>query len=269
MIPLNSIFSGFGKDTFSWKGVISHFLLILFIISLIIFFLFNIYLPKATNHGDTITVPDLVGMDYNKLREFFTQRNLRFEVVPDSGYSKEKPPLSVLKQYPLANSKVKEKRGIYLTLNATTPPIVKMPNLKDVSLKNAELALKSVGLLVGSITYKSDFTINLVLEQQIEPGVSVHKGDSIDLVLSNGYGQLIEMPMLTGMERDEAEFLINGNGFLLNPVSEMIAEGVAPNTVIKQNPLAGQLLVIGSKVDIWVTPGIYASDSTFKGLITE
>ena len=101
---------------------------------------FFIYLPSTTNHGETITVPDLKGMNYNQLDNFLTSRNLRYEVT-DSSFSGEFPPLAVLRQEPRAGSKVKENRKIYLWLNAENPPEVKMPRLIDGSVKNAQMVL--------------------------------------------------------------------------------------------------------------------------------
>src|SRR5699024_195337 len=45
---------------------------------------FYIYLPATTNHGETITVPDLKGMTYDQLEQFLTSRNLRYEVTDSS-----------------------------------------------------------------------------------------------------------------------------------------------------------------------------------------
>jgi len=82
---------------------------------------FYIYLPSTTNHKESITIPELVGMSFNDINEFVTQRNLRYEIVADSGYSEALAPLTILTQNPKAGSKVKENRKIYLSLNATVP----------------------------------------------------------------------------------------------------------------------------------------------------
>ena len=103
-----------------------------------------------------MTVPDLEGVNIDQIDKFLTERSLNYEVIPDSGYTEEFEPRAVLTQYPFAGSKVKESRKIFITLNATNPPEVKMPRLIDGSVKNAHLVLQSYGLELGEIQYVPD-----------------------------------------------------------------------------------------------------------------
>ena len=50
-----------------FKYVIKNLMIMIGGISSIIFFIFYIYFPIITNHGDTITVPNLIGMELNLL----------------------------------------------------------------------------------------------------------------------------------------------------------------------------------------------------------
>src|SRR5699024_912234 len=157
--------------------------------------------PKATNHGETITVPNLQGMAFAEMDEHLTKRSLRYE-VNDSTFTSEFPPLTVMKQYPKAGAQVKENRKSLLSLNATNPPLVKAPRLIDSSVKNAQLVLNSFGLELGEIEYKPDLAANAVLEQHykgkpIEEGTQIPKGSKIDLVVGDGKGeQTFETPNL-------------------------------------------------------------------------
>jgi beta-lactam-binding protein with PASTA domain len=220
---------------------------------------FYIYLPIITNHGESITVPDIVGLEYADLEEFLTDRNLKFEINADSDYTSEFPPLSVLKQYPEAGKKVKESRKIFVTLNAVNPPEVRMPNLVDGSLKNAEMLLESYGLIRGEIIYMPDPARNAVLKQlfegnPIEPGTLVPKGSKIDLQVGDGIGrQVFEMPDLKGMELEEAKILILGSGLVVGDVYNIDSDEELGGVVVSQNPQAGRLVRVGRIVDIWVS----------------
>ena len=99
------------------------------LIGSIVFFMFYIYFPFKTNHGDTITVPSLVGMSLEEIDEFLSDRDLRFEILEDSSYNSKYPPFTILQQNPSENEKVKENRKIYLTLNSSIPPKIRMPNI--------------------------------------------------------------------------------------------------------------------------------------------
>ena len=149
----------------SWLDLIKHLCFILVIGIILVLFFFYVYLPVSTNHGETLTVPDVRGVVIDDLDEFLNERNLRFEVTQDSGFSPDYPPLAVLKQLPMPNAKVKENRKIYVTLNAESPPLVRMPKLIGGSVKNAQLVLKTYDLKLGEIIYRPNLAMNYVLDQ--------------------------------------------------------------------------------------------------------
>lgn len=237
--------------------VLIHLAIIIAIGALIVLGFFYVYLPATTNHGETLTVPDLEGIAYENLDDFLTKRNLRYE-VNDSSYSAEFPPLTVLMQDPKPGSKVKENRKIYIGLNAQNPPNVKMPRLIDGSVKNAQMVLESYQLLLGEITYVPDLAQNAVLEQwyngkAIESGTSIPKGSKIDLVVGDGLGnQVFEVPNVIGMPVDEAKTLIIGSGLQVESVTNEVSEENTPGTVIRQTPPAGGDIRIGASIDLWV-----------------
>ena len=59
-----------------------------------------------------------------------------------------------------------KRRKIYLTTVAVTAPQVEMPNLVDLSLRQAENLLKTNNLQLGQVIYKSSKYNNAVLEQR-------------------------------------------------------------------------------------------------------
>lgn len=240
----------------SWLDVLKHVGLALGIGLLITLFFFYVYLPATTNHGESITVPDLVGMPLSELDEFVVDRDLRYE-VSDSSYSPEYPPLTVLHQFPKAGSEVKEKRKIFISLNSTTPPTTVMPNLVDKTVQNADLILKSFELKRGRITTKPDAFRN-VLEQYIgedlvEPGTRIPKGSVINLVIGDGHGiTQFEMPSLLGLPLEEAEVIIKGNSLNVGIVFNQDDNTPVNYVIVKQSPLEGNFVRVGSEVDLWL-----------------
>ncbi|GJM28821.1 MAG: hypothetical protein DHS20C17_14560 [Cyclobacteriaceae bacterium] len=227
------------------------------LVMLLIFFYY--FLPSYTNHGETITVPDLTGMTHDELEEYLTQRELRFEVEQDSGYNAELPALTVLKQYPLPGSNVKANRKLFVNLNKTTPRKVLMPNLIDGSVKSAQMVLESYGLELGNIEYRPDLAQNAVLEQRlgsnvIEPGDSIYQGSRVDLIVGDGLGnQMLEVPALFGMDFEDAEFTVIGSGLRLGSVLTAQPVDTLPvGAVTRQIPAAGESIRIGQDVDLWV-----------------
>jgi len=256
----------------SIKDVLVHLGLVIVLGLTILVVFFYVYLPGVTNHGETVTVPDLEGIHIDDIDDFLTKRNLRYEVVRDSAYTEDYEPLTILAQYPDAGSKVKESRKIFLTLNAINPPKVKMPDLVDGSVKNAQLVLESYGLERGNIKYIPDLAQNAVLEQrydgdEIEPGTYIPKGSQIDLVVGDGLGNtVLEVPDVKGMDLEEAEFIIVGSGLKIGSVliegTEMAGdearefiENADPGekyVVSRQNPLSERKVRMGEEIDIWL-----------------
>src|SRR5690348_6295692 len=107
-------FKKYNRNTLG--GVLLHLLLAFSFFMIIAVIYFFIYLPNLTNHGETITVPNIEGMGLSQLEEFLVTKDLRYE-VSDSSYSAEYPALTVLKQYPHAGAKVKEGRKIFISIN--------------------------------------------------------------------------------------------------------------------------------------------------------
>ena len=244
------------KEVF--KSFLPHLGIMLGITALFIIGVFYIYLPSYTNHGETITVPDLEGYDINEIEAFLESRNLRYEVTPDSGYTVEMEPFTVMKQCQKPGARVKESRKIFITLNAKKAPIISMPQLVGNPLRNAQELMFTYGLKTGDIKWIPDLAKNAVLEQRfrgrkIEPGTELPKGSVIDLIVGNGLGnQKLDMPEVLGMDEKEAEFLLGGYGLKINNINYIEVDSVPQGTILRQSPPAGSSSRVGDLVDIYV-----------------
>ena len=74
------------------------------------------------------------------------------------------------------------------TINAYLPKTVTMPDIVGYSMRQARAELSSIGLKTGKLIYQEDIATNNVLGQKyngrdIDPGVKIKSGSSIDLVL--------------------------------------------------------------------------------------
>lgn len=213
-----------------------------------------------TMHGETVTVPDLKGYTIEEVAEMMDQRGLRFEVV-DSVYDPKLKAGAVLEQEPKPESQVKLNRMLYLTINASNPPKVKMPDLIDVSLRQAVAILESSGLKVGNLTYVPDIAQNAVLAQEfkgkkLEPGELVAKGSAIDLVLGKESDEMVQIPNLLNLSLEDAFTALYAAS--LNPGSVIKDETVKDSTqarVYRQLPafFDGNLVNMGSSVDLFIT----------------
>jgi len=165
-------------------------LVIMLLMSVIIVFVASWLTRFITNHGQEYDLPDFTGMDDEQMKKYEKEENIYGYtfVINDSVFVPEKKGGVVLSQDPAAGSKVKKGRKIYLSIVALSMPNVEMPNLVDLSLRQAENMLKSNDLQLGQVIYKASKYPNAVLEQRykgrvVEAGTLVPYQSKITLIV--------------------------------------------------------------------------------------
>jgi beta-lactam-binding protein with PASTA domain len=244
-----------------FNKVLLYNVLIAIGILIVVLFAVQSGLRSYTRHGESIAVPDLRGMSLEKVKQTLLAKNLEFKIM-DSVYDVSKPPLAVVDQNPKANSKVKEGRTIYVSINATNAPTTELPDLVGrSSLKYAKMQLESYGLKVGEVIYRPDPHFNAVIGVEIKgrpvtKSTKVAKGTVVDLVLGNGLGgSKVSVPYLIGLRFDEAEAKMKG--LSLN-IGAIIASAEVTDTagaiVYKQVPAYGNSKTIrmGEPIDLFL-----------------
>lgn len=210
-------------------------------LTIVISVLVVLALKWYTHHGESVIVPSLVGLTPDQIDQMETVSDFEI-IILDSVYDTRMPGGSVLIQDPVPGSKVKRNRKVYLTTVAIMPEKVEMPDLVDLSLRQATATLETYGLKLGKITYVPDIAANAVLGQyhrnaNIKPGMELLKGSVIDLrVGQETGGGRYYLPFLIGKTRQEAHDLINKN--LLSVGTETFEDNADPETarVYSQNP---------------------------------
>lgn len=152
---------------------------------------FMYWLDFTTNHGEEITVPNLAKLTTEQAEEKLDELDLDFVVLDTVDFKKDFPKYSIVEQDPIAGSKVKKDRKIYLKVNSPGFTSVKMPDLIEKTLRQAEPTLKAVGLEIGTLSYVPYLGKDMVLKmklngKELKPGDKVMKSSKIDLVLGDG-----------------------------------------------------------------------------------
>jgi len=145
-------------------------------------------LDSYTRHGAEVVMPDFIGMDSQELLSKESVSKDYIIVISDYLYDRKLSRGTVLKQDPHVGEMVKKGRKVYLTVASDAPPKVVMPQLQDVSLRQAEIMLKAIGLVLGNVIFKPSLYENAVLEQLykgriIVAGTEISMGDTITLVV--------------------------------------------------------------------------------------
>lgn len=228
------------------------------VLTVLLFWLIFVFLDIFTRHGDTIPVPDFSGMAIEDLKKEETLDQFEF-VLLDSIFDPDRKKGSIVMQDPLPYAKVKEGRKIYITVVAKMPEQVGMPNLIDLSLRQALVTLESNELRVKQLVYVPHFAENAVLAQlyqgdTILAGTLIEKGAPISLIVGEGYGNPTSpVPFLIGRKMADAHSLIHKGTFNVGKEYFMDKEDTIYLRVYKQRPSweDNNRALHGENIDLW------------------
>lgn len=171
------------------KKFLKHFLISIGITAVLLWITFY-SLSWYTKHSDYIVVPDFRGQLVSDVMKADAFPDFKF-AVNDSIFDSEKPKGAILSQDPYAGSRVKHNRMIYLTIVSLIPEKTTMPDLKDLTLRQAQSMLESSGLKMGKLLFIRSFDEDAVQNQLymnrfIAAGTRIDKGSVIDLQVGMG-----------------------------------------------------------------------------------
>ena len=177
------------KQFYKKHPILSTLVLMLFA-SLFVVVISNSCIRFFTLHGKEYDIPNLQGLNSEQLENFKKDSNaFDFKIViNDSVFIPNKEGGTVLSQDPLPSNKAKNGRKIYLSIVAWNSPQIEMPNLVDLSFRQAENLLISNDLKLGQVIYKASKYPNAVLEQRyngriVEAGTMVPYQAKITLIV--------------------------------------------------------------------------------------
>lgn len=137
------------------------------------------WLDTYTRHNEAVVVPDVKGLGLDEAAEFFKNSNLRYNVI-DSVFSKDVRPGAIVELVPMAGSKVKEGRIVFVTVNALTSQMAMIPEVEDLSFRQAYAILRARGFEKIEIEYVPGDFKDLVLAVELR-GRALRKGEQVPL----------------------------------------------------------------------------------------
>ncbi len=239
--------------------------LIAVVLSLVIIWGIFKFLNVFTRHGEVYLVPNFSGQTLQELNQKGFNKYFDLMII-DSVYDVRHAPGSIVMQNPLPGARVKLGRHVYLTIVAKMPEMVQMPDLRNLSLRQALVLLEGKGLKVQDLQYVDYFAKNAVVDQllngePVETGTKIPKGTAIGLVVGKGnHPTPVPLPFLIGKKMKEAHTALYYSS--LNVGQEYFLDGqdTTHARVYKMEPAynSHSLLDMGTPVDLW-----YRSDENF------
>jgi serine/threonine-protein kinase len=226
-------------------------------IALLILALFGLIAWWVANNllGETVTVPNVVGMEFDEAQRELEDRGLEWEI--ERGPSR-RPVGIVFDQDPDAREEAREGDTVTLFVSEGRRQ-VEVPDLTGLTVDEAEDELKDSGLRLGDVNREpnDEFEEGQVFEQSPDPGAEVDARSEVDVTVSEG--ETVTVPDVIGEPQAEAIDEIEAAGLVADPTSEPnneFDEGI----VFAQDPGAGAEAERGDVVRITVSEGPEARD---------
>ena len=213
-----------------------------------------VVMPWVTRQGQEMEVPDVAEMEVAEAEKVLGKAGLRL-VLDGTQNDPDVPPGHIVSQMPQAYSLVKKGRQIYVTVSKGGA-LSEMIGVSGGSVRQARLMLRQHGFEVGEVVEEPSYTVpkGVVIAQDPKPGEVVERGTLVTLVVSAGKKALrIVMPDLVGKGFEEAQKTIEEMGLRLGDVEQRTSVEVLPNTVLEQQPEAGQEIKEGQEVRLVVS----------------
>lgn len=221
------------------------------------------WLKSYTQHGIEVEVEDVRGLVVAEAEPLLSSQGLRLEII-DSTYTDKVPFGTIVDQDPKPLSHAKHGRAVYVIINATTKRQVTMPNLLDISYRQAETTLRGMGLEVDTAyEYEPSAFRDLVLDvkadgESVLPGEKIPVGTKVRLVVGFGRGtEQVEVPDVLGLSLQDARSLLLSHRLIVGAVSYDKPEPEdVPQYVYLQIPQPGERLLEGEAVTLRLSADI-------------
>ena len=194
---------------------------------------------------EQVTVPDLSGLSAQEARRRLGSARLVYREA--AVYSESVDEGRVVSQSVAADTAVNHDSAVTVTISKGRQPI-RVPNVVGKSEADANNAIRKAGLTVSRQEEHSDTVAQGVVISQDPSKGTVHRGDSVTVVVSQG-PELVDVPNVVDMRREEATTTLQNAGFQVQ--ADNVFGGYF-GIVRSQSPAAGTKARKGTGVKIAV-----------------
>ena len=250
-------------NSYSKGGFVLLNVLLAILATILLVVLFYGAVKLYTDHGVEVEVPNITGMLVDEAESMVESVGMELVIV-DSIYTNKVPRGIVIKQTPPSLSRAKRHRPIYVVINAKSNRRIQLPDVINISSRQATSTLEAMGLRVTNIVYQPHEYRDLVLKvtlngRTLKAGESVEEGSPIVLVVSSGKTggtRKVVVPDLRGKTLEEAKALLEANDLVLgsfNYDEQPTEENMGKFVVYTQNPGKGSETFDGDEVGVLLT----------------
>ncbi len=224
-----------------------------------------------SDHGEFITVPDVRSMSLTDAAAALEERGLQVLVV-DSIFDEDARGGDVVDQSPVAESKVKEGRQVFLTVYRQEPPMEKISIEEGEYAQVAIIKLQNKGIRFDVRYVPNNNMVGSVIGithrgRTLKPGSMIRRGERVVLTVGEATEGLVFLPDLRGMSYPRAMALLDSLNLMGQAFFEPDAINAADSAlfrVCRQDPECSEdMLPVapGRIIDFWLSKDPCPPDS--------
>ena len=218
--------------------------------------------------GDTVNVPNLIGKTQSQAESALSSVGLKLGSVTEEESTKTEG--TVIRQGTSSGTEVKKGTSVSITIaKAPVGTGVPVPDLTGKTKAQAESALSSVGLKLGSVTEEeSTKTAGTVIKQGTAAGIKVEKGTSVSITIAKGVTEIpVNVPDLSSYSESQVKSVLQDAGLSLGTITRKHDTSHSTGDVIGQNPKAGSSVAKGSTVNVTICDNTQVTMYRYKEVV--
>ena len=146
---------------------------------------------------------------------------------------------------------------------------VDVPEVAGLTWENGFTELTAVNLEPNRIDESSDtVALGTIIRTDPVPGITVTPGQIVKVYVSSGAAQ-VRMPQITNMTQADAAAALKALGLQLGKVTTTYSPSLAKSVVISASAQAGEMLALGSSIDVTVSNGLVKIPDTVGKTVGE
>jgi beta-lactam-binding protein with PASTA domain len=224
------------------------------IVYFVILFADRVVMPVIVHRGGTSIIPNLVNLDLQQADSILAHEDLQLQILAEEADT-SKQPGTILSQIPPPGTKIKEGRMVKVKVSKAEEAVI-VPQLKGISIRQAELLLAQASLKLGDVSWapSDSFPRNVVIENIPSSGLSVPPGISVNIVASLGaVPDTVSMPDLVGKNVEDCKRILQEIGLQIGETKSKKNDDFPPGTVLDQSMSPGDKVLRGTEIDLVVS----------------
>lgn len=232
------------------------FLFKLFITILILFSAFTAISYYSVKHfikGQEVDIPNLINKTPIEALADLKVLNLSLKLDKEE-YNNFIEEGRIMEQYPYPSTKAKAGSTVRVSVSKGSI-LVKVPNVTNMSLVEAEINIRKTDLNVGTTSFMCSDKIqkNKVIAQDPPADFGFSRGKNVALLVSIGKtAQTYKMPMLKDLTLTEAGSLLSKYNLKIKKINEIKDTEKEEGLILEQSPLYGEIINSSSEIAVSV-----------------